>query len=117
MFRGAFTRPEDLVVERPAEAVAAARAMIEEQRKDPEKHTGLLWPGAIPEPLRVKGLRYAHVHRDHVDLVIARNPDFDIGGRIWAVEHRPHADTATRYADIYFFNYSNDMPERPDNIP
>jgi hypothetical protein len=117
MFRGAFTRPEDLVVDRPAEAVAAARVMIEEQRKDPERHRGFLWPAALPEPLRVQGLRYAHVHRDHVDLVLARNPDVELGARIWAADHRPHADEATRYGDIHFFRYSNDALERPDNIP
>lgn len=117
MFQGAFTGPEDLVVDRPGEAVAAARAMIEEQRKDPERHRGFLWPAALPEPLRIKALRYAHVHRDHVDLVLARNPDIELGGRIWAADHRPHADEATRYADIHFFRYTNDAPETPDNIP
>ena len=117
MFHGAFTRPEDLVVDRPADAVAAARAMIAEQRRDTAKHVGFLYPDALPEPLHIKGLRYAHVHRDHVDLVLARNPDVEIGGRIWAADHRPHADEVTRYADIHFFRYSNDAPERPDNIP
>jgi hypothetical protein len=117
MLRGAFTRPGDLVVDRPAEAVAAARAMIAEQRQDPEKHAGFLYAAALPAPLRVKGLRYAHVHRDHVDLVLARNPDVEVGGRIWAADHRPHEDEATRYADIHFFRYTNDAPERPDNIP
>ena len=116
MFHGAFTSPEDLVVDRPAEAVAAARAMIEEQRRDTAKHAGFLYRDALPEPLRIKGLRYAHVHRDHVDLVLARNPDFNIGGRIWAADHRLHQDTATRYADIFFFRYTNDAPESPDNV-
>ena len=117
MLRGAFTRPADLVVDDPAGAVAAARAMIEEKRRDPTRYEGFLYAGSLPAPLRVKGLRYAHVHRDHVDLILARNPDIELGGRIWAADHRPHADEATRYADIHFFRYTNDAPERPDNVP
>jgi hypothetical protein len=117
MFRGASTGPEDVVVANPAEAVAAARAIIEEQRKDPAKYPPLVWPGMLPAPLRIQGLKYALVHADHVDLVLARNPDWDIGGRIWAREHRPHNDTPTAYPDIHFFQHTNDLPESPDNIP
>jgi hypothetical protein len=117
MFRGAFTRPEDLVVDNPAEAVAAARAMVEEQRRDPAKYPSFVYAGMLPAALRIKGLKYAHVHADHLDLVLARNPDWNIGGRIWATEHRPHQDTPTAYPGIHFFQHTNDAPESPDNIP
>jgi hypothetical protein len=109
---GACTTEADLVVERPAEAVAAARAQIAGQRE--ERY--FLRPEQLPEALRIRGLRYAHVHRDHVDLVLARNPDWEVGGRIWAAGHRPHADAASRYPEIHFYQYTNDAPESPDNI-
>ncbi|HEV8699806.1 MAG TPA: hypothetical protein VGV60_00880 [Candidatus Polarisedimenticolia bacterium] len=59
---------------------------------------------------------YAYVHPDHLDLILARNPDWNVGGRIWAKDHRPHEDKATRYPEICFFDYNNDTPEGPGNI-
>ena len=113
---GAAKGPNDLVVADPAEAVRAARKMIDEQRADSTKHTDWISAEALPPSLRVPGLHHASVHEDHLDLVIDRNPDIEIGGRIWATPHRPHQDQATKYPDILFYSYNNDFPESPDNI-
>jgi hypothetical protein len=51
-----------------------------------------------------------------VDLVLARNPDWQIGGRISAVEHRPHPDEPTSYDGIFFYDSTIDLPESPENI-
>ena len=113
---GASTGPDDLIIANPHEAVRAARAMIEERRADSSKYSEMLFAKDLPPTLQVPGLRYAYVHRDHVDLVLARNPDWDVGGRIWAQDHRPHEDRPTRYPEIYFYDYTNDSPESPANI-
>jgi hypothetical protein len=65
----------------------------------------------------LKDLRYAKVPPDHIDLIVARNPDWAVGARIWSVRHRPHRDEPTRYPDIHFFRYTHELPEVPDNIP
>ncbi len=113
---GAFTNIDDLVVANPAAAVQAARKMIDEQSSDPERHKGWLNEDQLPESLRVPGLHHASVHGDHVDLVLARNPDWQVGGRIWAKQHREHQDRPTKYAEIFFFSYTNDSPQTPSNI-
>ncbi len=56
---GAFKGPNDLVVADPAEAVKAARRMIDEQRADSTKHTGWLSAENLPPSLRVPGLHHA----------------------------------------------------------
>jgi hypothetical protein len=116
LIRAARIGPDDLVVADPAQAVHDARAMIKEQEKDRERHTGWLKPAELPPSLRVPGLNHATVHADHLDLVLARHPDGYAGGRIWAKVHRPHSDRKTKYPDIYFYRYDNDFPEAPDNI-
>jgi len=113
---GPFTRAGDLVVADAAGAVEAARGLVDEARANPDEPHVFLQPERLPASLRVPRLRYAHVHEDHVDLVLARNPDFEIGGRIWSRVHRPHRDQATKYPDIHFYTYDNDEPESPDNI-
>jgi hypothetical protein len=104
-------------VAHPGAAVRDARALIDDRAKHPEKYGPFTEPEALPESLRIAGLRYAKVHRDHVDLVVARNPDWSVGARIWSVAHRPHRDAATRYPDIYFFRYANERAESAENIP
>lgn len=114
---GAGTSADDVQVLQPERAVVDARALIEERRQDPEKYPEELWPDVVPESLRLKGLRYALVHEDHVDLVLARNPDWNVGARIWASDaRRKHVDQPTKYAQIFFFDYTNDAAESADNI-
>ena len=117
MVRGAFTSPRDILVARPDMAVRDARALIEDRAKHPERYGSFTEPESLPESLRIAGLRYAKVHDDHVDLVVARNPDSSVGARIWRIRHRPHRDRITRYPDIYFFQYTHESPESPENIP
>jgi hypothetical protein len=117
MVRGAFTSPRDIHVAHPDAAVRDARALIEDRAKHPEKYGPFTSPESLPESLRIADLRYAKVHHDHVDLVVARNPDWSVGARIWSVRHRPHRDQATRHAGIYFFRYTYELPESPENIP
>lgn len=117
MVRGAFTSPRDIQVTHPGIAVRDARALIEDRAKHPEKYGTFTKPESLPQSLRITDLRYAKVHEDHVDLVVARNPDWSLGARIWSVRHRPHRDRATRYVGVYFFRYSHELPESPENIP
>lgn len=113
---GPFTSERDLVVENPSAAVRDARAMIEERGRNPAKYEVWVAPEDAPRSLQVPKLLHLNVHEDHVDLVLARNPDWNVGGRIWAEVHRPHNDHVTRYPDIFFYDYTNDAPETPDNI-
>jgi len=112
----ARAKPENLVVADPASAVAEARKLIAARRSQADPSGPFVQPASLPASLQVPGLRYAHVHEDHVDLVLARNPDCEVGGRIWAQSHRRHEDERTRYAEIYFYGYCNDFAEAPDNI-
>lgn len=116
MFRGAFTSPRDVRIVYPDDAVREARALIGDRAKHPEKYDLYTEPGALPKSLQLAGLRYAKVHADHIDLVIARNPDWDVGARIWSAQHRPHRDRPTRYRDVYFFRYTHESPETLENI-
>ena len=61
-FRMTFARPSDIVVQNPALTVRDARALIA-QRSEPNQ---------LPVSLQLPKLRYAKVHEDHVDLVLAR---------------------------------------------
>jgi hypothetical protein len=116
MLRVAFTSPRDIKVADSAVAVRDARALIEDRAKHPEKYGPFTKPESLPESLRIADLLYAKVHDDHIDLVVARNPDWSVGARIWSVQHRPHRDRATRYAGVYFFRYTHELPESPENI-
>lgn len=114
---GAFTSADDVEVAQPELAVRDARALVADRNANPAKYGPYTDPEALPPSLRIRNLRYAKVHEDHVDLVIARNPDWAVGARIWSVKHRPHHDQPTRYRDIHFFRYAHEMPESMKNIP
>lgn len=115
--QGRFTSADDIEVSDPAQAVRDARALIADRNANPGKYGPFTEPEALPPSLRLRKLRYAKVHTDHLDLVLARNPDWSKGARIWSTKHRPHRDKATRYPEIYFFRYTNDAPASLDNIP
>lgn len=117
MIRGAFTSRVDIRVAHPDLAVRDARALIEDRARHPETYESFSEPESLPESLRIANLRYAKVHDDHIDLVVARNPDWSVGARIWSVRHRPHRDQVTRYPGIYFYRYTHELPESPENIP
>lgn len=117
MFVGLFTGPDDVKLKDAARAVADARRLIAEQRGRPLRERPPLSAGELPESLRLPGLRYAFVHEDHVDLVLARNPDWNIGARVWAADaKRKHGDRPTKYPEVFFFRYTNDAGESEDNI-
>lgn len=117
LVRGAFTSARDIHIAQPGLAVRDARALVEDRVRHPETYGPFTEPESLPPSLRIANLRYAKVHADHVDLVVARNPDWSVGARIWSVGHRPHRDQPTRYRDVYFFRYTNDAPVSLDNIP
>jgi hypothetical protein len=117
MNRGALTRSSDIHFQHPERAVREARSLIAAKREHPSSFGDFTEPDRLPASLRIEGLRYAKVHSDHVDLVMARNPDISIGARVWAVQHRPHRDEPTRYAEIWFYRYDNEAPETVSNIP
>jgi hypothetical protein len=117
MVRGPFTDADDLQFEQPEVAVRDARALIADRSVNPDKFGPFTPPDALLPSLRIENLRYAKVHADHVDLVVARDPDWSLGARIWSQRHRPHHDEPTRYREIYFFRYTHESPESLDNIP
>ena len=117
MFDGIFAGPGDVKVEDPGRAVADARRLITEQRGNPERDRTVFEPGEMPESLRLPGLKYSFVHEDHVDLILARNPDWNIGARIWSADaRRKHADQPTKYPEVFFYRYTNDAEESENNI-
>ena len=117
MFKGFFTGPDDVMIADPARAVADVRRLVTEQSGKPSRNRMLLEPSELPESLRLPGLRYAYVHHDHVDLILARNPDWDSGARIWSADaKRKHADEPTNYPEVYFYRYTNDAEESENNI-
>lgn len=114
---GAMTGPDDVIVSNPTQMIADARRMIKEKISDPKVHDGWIYRKDLPESLQIPGLIYAQVFTDHMNFVLARNPDWQIGARVWGTNSvRKHQDKKTKYSEIYFFDYTNDMPESPDNI-
>jgi hypothetical protein len=113
---GAFIRPGDIRVDQPAAAVRDARFLIARKTANPEAFGPFTEPEQLPPSLRLDDLHYAKVHTDHIDLVIARNPDVSVGARIWAEHHRNHNDRPTKYPAIFFFRYDNDSPISDSNI-
>ncbi len=112
-----FLDADDIRVADPASAVRDARALIVDRNAHPEKYGEWTLPDRLPASLRLEGLRYAKVHADHVDLVLARNPDWSHGARIWGERHRPHRDQPTRYRDIYYFRFAHESARSVGNIP
>ncbi|MFH1458992.1 MAG: hypothetical protein ABIG64_01280 [Candidatus Omnitrophota bacterium] len=109
--------PDNIVIENPTQAVIDARKMIEEKINDPEKYTDWIQPAKLPKSLRIEKLQFAMVFDDHISLVLSRNPDWNIGVRIWSSDSLiEHNDKPTKYKNIYFYEYTNDLQESPDNI-
>jgi len=114
---GVNLQPDDLVFNNSAQAVIDARKMIDEKIRYPEKYNNWIYSHNLPESLRIPNLKYAMVYNDHVSLVISRNPDWNIGARIWSEKANIiHKDKISKYKDIYFYEYTNDSPESPENI-
>lgn len=107
---------KDIVVENPAQAIADAEKLMAGHARDPDRpnRMGL---EQLPPSLRFKGVQFADVYADHVNLVVYRDPDVQHGARIWKKgATRPQADSATRYPGITFYRYNADLPEGPENI-
>ena len=91
--------------------------MIMEKRINPQKYEQWLTNNELPESLNIPHLHHVSVYDDHVSIVMARNPDWIIGARIWSLDStKKHADQPTKYPGIYYFQYTNDLPESPTNI-
>jgi len=113
---GPFFSARHLVFNNPEAAVSDARIIIKTIGSKPAEHW-IIGPNDLPETLRIPKLRYALAFEDHLSLVASRNPDWEIGARIWAESAtRHHEDTPTKYKDIYFYKYCNDYNESPKNI-
>ncbi|HJT17071.1 MAG TPA: hypothetical protein VJ853_06780 [Thermoanaerobaculia bacterium] len=104
-------RQDWLVLSDATAAVSDARAMIAAYKEDRS-----LQPAELPASLQIANLRYALVHRDHLDLVVLRQVDEESGFRIWAPAARPHEDTPTKYRDVFYYSYSDDFADSPKNI-
>jgi hypothetical protein len=109
--------PDDVEVADPAATVKEARRMIQEHADRPENEWPTFEPADLPDALKMKGIRGARLHGDHIDFLLGRVPDLTIGARIWSAESkRIHLDQQTRYPGIYYFQYNGDLPIAPDNI-
>jgi len=114
---GPFFAPRHMHFEDPQQAVIDARAIIAKISSDSSQEGQWLYAKDLPKSLRIPRLRYAIVFRDHLSLVLSRNPDWNVGARIWIGQtQRQHHDTPTKYKEIYFYDYTNDSPESPYNI-
>src|SRR5688572_21389304 len=88
---GLLVRPGSVRVADPTRAVADARKLITEEREKPAKP--MRAPGKMPETLRLPGLFWAAIEKDHVDLVLYHDPDVTRGARIWSLDAtREHKD-------------------------
>ena len=113
---GAFTSADDVVFVDPKTAVIDARTLMQEAREG-TRDAGMYRPDELPQSLRIPKLLYAYIFDDHLSLVLARNPDWNVGARIWSDDAtREHADQPTKYEEIFFYDYTNDLPESPTNI-
>lgn len=109
--------PADIVFQNPSQAVADARQLIQNKQENPKLYTDWLFQKDLPESLHCANFKCAVVHKDHMDLLIAKIPDWWVGARIWSTNStQTHSDKNTMYPDIYFFTYSNDFPDSPENI-
>ena len=118
---GPFTGPGDIRVLNPNQAVSDARELILETRKLDKgsfDYPRMLKISELPESLRIPRVLHCFVYDDHLELVLARNPDIEIGARIWSADStKKHTDKPTKYPEIFFFIYNNDLPESQDNTP
>jgi hypothetical protein len=132
-----FWTPESVKLNNPEQTVKDARQVIEQYRAkiinqfgENTKDTNSFFEADkkggkyhehvenLPESLKIEGLRYALVCYDHIDLVFSRNPDFELGLRIWSSDAKqPHEDQPTKYTEIYSGYYNNDSPISASNIP
>ena len=114
---GKKTGPADIVFQNPSQAVIDARQLIQDKKEYPKLYTDWLYQKDIPKSLLCDNFKCAVVHDDHVNILITKIPDWWVGARIWSTNStRTHSDKNTSYPDIYFFTYSNDFPDSPDNI-
>ena len=114
---GPFLRSRHIKLKNPKQIVFDARKLIIYYRTKPEEAKLWLSPNDLPESLRITRLKYALIFNDHISLVLARNPDWNVGIRIWTEDaETKHADEQTKYTNIYFYDYCNDLPVSPNNI-
>ena len=114
---GAGTGPKDIKLSDAEKTVADARKMMAEKKENPKLYDGWIYAANLPESLRIPKLCYAQIFEDHVNLVLARNPDWQMGARIWAENSKTvHKDKPTSYPNVFFFQYTNDLPDSPDNL-
>ena len=117
---GGTTNPDVITLSHPEAAVADARRLILErarQSPDPTIHLALKGDD-VPPSLRFPELRFAYVTADHVDLITHHDPDHNDGLRIWSAgATRQRHDKPTKYRDVFWFEYDNDAPKTPDNLP
>lgn len=117
---GAFVRAKDINFSNPEQAVSDAQQFIRDFEKSKRTDEKGRWiaGGDLPASLRINKLRYAVVFTNHLNLVMGRNPDWSIGARIWSIDSvTPHDDQPTKYKDIFFFEYCNDLPLSQKNQP
>src|SRR6185295_2408365 len=80
---GLFKTAKDVVVDDPVAAVEAARRLI----AAPHELHALVDVRDLPRSLQLRGLRWAYIGEDHLDLILMAHPDGRLGARIWAATH------------------------------
>ena len=105
---------EQYLSDRSADVLADSRRLMAEAGSDPI----LLPVKALPDSLRVPGLRLVQVQQDHLTLVVYTSPDTTSGFRVWS--RKPSSgfqDMPTALPFVTRFSYCNDYPVSPTNRP
>ena len=120
-----FVSPSDLRSDwqKPAEVHMASHVHDLQRDRDAllrsfhsNKQATTVMPKSLPESLRVPGLKYALVHRDHVTLILYHSPDTESGFRIWqSTMPADFADQTTSISFLTRFSYCDDYPDSPSN--
>src|SRR5689334_18052680 len=107
---GMLLFPWNVKIENPSQVVIDARRLIKEFRENPQKQSkadttlyGCLpyEREDLPASLQME-IYYAFVCQDHVSLIFYRNPDADLGLRIWSEDAKNKgSDELTKWKDIY----------------
>lgn len=114
-FRSDWQKPAEQHMARHLHDLQRDRDALLKSFRSAKPHTTLK-PESLPESLRVPGLIYALVQRDHITLILYHSPDTDSGLRIWkSGMPADFADQATSIPFVTRFTYCDDYPASPAN--
>lgn len=118
--------PRNVTLENPEQVVRNARLLIKDfnEMPDAERKSKMTRHGChfyekseLPASLQLD-LRHAFVCEDRVSLVFHRNPDADLGLRIWRADVADKgSDKPSQWNEIYTYYFNNDSEVAIENLP